>query len=239
METPDEPLIPEPARLPTITLPELRGIAPGVALLVLATLAAWLLRPYLAVPFFANSYSVVLNYAWAQAILDGVSLLLLYIVPQFVALVMLWTAFVKADRGDRYLWSAAMILSAGIVAWILDSLIFPPQPNPRYFIHVATGTVFANVWIVSGSIAYASAHLAFTRGGYRTVYAAVALVTFVLLYIVPLAAESISWLTALCSLLVSLGIWSIGVYIAERVDFDPYAPDEIDYEFDDVRQEPL
>lgn len=224
---PEEPLIPEPARLPEIGLPEIRGVGPGVALLLLALLAAWFLRPLLAAPFYALPTNVVIARSALFGALGLANVLIFYALPQLIAIVMLWVAFIKADRGDRYLWSAAMILTAGIVAWLLDALIFPPAIHaPSWSLPIPQGTAFANIWIVSGSIAYAAAHFAFTRGSFRALYGSLAIIVLGLLYALPLILGYISWLTALCSLLVSLGIWSIGVYIAEQVGFDPYAMDE-------------
>ena len=228
-ETPDEPLIPEPGRLPGVGLPEIRGIGPGIGLLLLATLAAWLLRPFLAAPVFTLPPRVFVEHSTLIGAVALINLLIFYALPQLVAIVMLWIAFISADRGDRYLWSAAMILTAGIVAWLLDAVILPPAVNsPLQFLRMPSGSVFANVSIVSGSAAYAAVYFAFARGGYRALYGGLALVALSLLYVVPLILGYVSWLTALCSLLVSGGIWSLGVYIAERAGFDPYTSDERD-----------
>ena len=204
-------------------MPEFGGLALGLILLMAATLAALVLPSLLDAPVWRDAAAGAYTVARYAAISSLVNVVLGFLVPQAIALGMLWIAFIKANRGDRYLWNAVMIVSAGIVAELFDVSI--AAPRHRIFAP-SLGTTGANVWIVSGTIAYAALHFTLSSAGYRRLYASLAVAVMVCLYVVPVFLGGISWLTLLCSLAVSLGIWAIGVWIAEQVGFDPYAADD-------------
>jgi hypothetical protein len=124
---------------------------------------------------------------------------------------------------DRFLWSAAMIVTTSSFVWLI-SLIGPRNQYGWPGYELFDG--YIDYGVVTGTIAYGALHFALARRGRGAVYAGLAVVTLAALYAIPLALGAVSPVKALCSLMVSAGVWSIGVWIADRAGFDVYEIDE-------------
>lgn len=222
-QTPDEPLIPEP-RFPNLWLPEVRGFLPGIAMLALSIIVAWVLSPFLDSPLHASENRGILPADFTlRLILGSANVLIAAVLPGIASVVMLWVAFIRTDVRDRYLWSAVMVLTSEFAVELLNYAA--PRPHYRFPFQSLDITSAA---LVTGTIVYAAAYCALAKGLRRADYGAIAVVALIVLFALPLALGSVSWATALCSLITAAGLWSIGVSIADRVGFDVYGADETD-----------
>lgn len=199
-QTPNEPLVPEPGRLPNFSLPELRGYVTGAVLIALALAAGVLMPAYLDAPFIERAEAGVWGSGPYFALISTV---VIGALPQLVALV--------------FLWSGLMTISAPIVAQVLDLFVAIPMHR---FVPTYSGLEFADFPLVGGTIAYSCVFLIFRRSNPVLPFGAALLV--VALYALSFVSWSASWLTLFCSLVISLGIWAIGVALAEHVGFDVY-----------------
>jgi hypothetical protein len=221
----DQPLISGGVkfRIPNFRLPEFQGLGLGIGLVAGALVLGLALFQYLPSPMLRNvSNGTLPDNFLVSTLVYMVDILVADVVPLLIGLIMLWVAFVRVDARDRYLWSAVMIVSSDNVASILNMIL--SGPALRFVGHAPSQ--FINAPMVTGLIAYGALHFALAREERKPTLASIAVVALAVLVLLPLAIGWVSWASTICSLLLAMGLWAIGVWIAQRVGFDVYASDE-------------
>jgi hypothetical protein len=145
------------------------------------------------------------------------------VLPELLAVAMIWIAFARPQWSDRLLWSAAMVLTSIELA----SLAATPYHN-----YSANGTPF-NLYpdptIVSGLVAYGSLLAVVARAAaprWQILLACAGAAGILLVVALPLFTNLNRPIELAGSALFAAACWSFGVAVAERLGVDLFRRDD-------------
>jgi hypothetical protein len=197
---------------------ELRGFGPAIAL-ICASLAFSVVVGQGFVPFGQRLLDPIDNpllrlLSWLDGIATG-------IVPFIGMIVLFWGAFTSPPSRRRYLWSGILLLTSAFAAAFLDVIVLRVIPNTPGTgrVHAAIDIGLSFALLFYGALYVMAAAKGMTRRG-RAICAIIAVVI-----ITPVVVFPYRWPVLLTTLLATAGFWTLGVSIADRSGFDPYADD--------------
>lgn len=164
--------------------------------------------------------STIMRGAYASVAFNWVFAL----IPQFSALVMIWLAFARPGWSDRFLWSAAMILTANELA-SLAALLFPSASSTNATLHL-----YPLPHAVLGIVAYSSWLLIVDRSAMEStkkqILGLLCIIALLIIAAFPLINPYMRFIDIAGSFLFAGVCLALGKLFADKVGVDLLRRDE-------------